>query len=555
MIITHKRTRAQESSGAIERLYITMRHLFNRGFYKPMGVSGETLRDSLLTLSPEIYGSITEDKVELEGLLYVIDRLPLGIEECSFINLTSDEGYKNSHFEPIIPFKRRRNCYRIDQEQMNIEVTRGRSEIYDVLTHLTFLFIESHKIMSQVIINDGKDVNRDWKKLEAAVLKKGKLSKKEKEVALTHTANFLGRTFEEVSDAYPNFATKADPNRFLKIIYYLGKLAINEVITTKKRIITFSPVLRERLGQHIHGEIWASTIKKKLDEFKLLERPIHIISSNMHSVMNTIYSPLALPAEHKKHSVMEVYEMLSDPTNTLLRKKVMKYAAQNGLVYIKDTSGTNINVQIIDTAKLPNSFSTTTTETKPVLIVMDYAFGEQAFETLDELLKPYKKSKKNVWFLDVKSVSIMGKAGILEGGKGDIMLPSAHVFEGTADNYPFKNMLKKSHFEEEEIKVCKGAMITVLGTSLQNKDILKFFKNSTWNVVGLEMEGAHYQKAIQSASKIRRSISSKVKVQYAYYASDNPLETGSTLASGGLGTSGVKPTYLITEKMLDQILE
>jgi len=555
MIITHKRTRAQESSGAIERLYITMRHLFNRGFYKPMGVSGETLRDSLLTLSPEIYGSITEDKVELEGLLYVIDRLPLGIEECSFINLTSDEGYKNSHFEPIIPFKRRRNCYRIDQEQMNIEVTRGRSEIYDVLTHLTFLFIESHKIMSQVIINDGKDVNRDWKKLEAAVLKKGKLSKKEKEVALTHTANFLGRTFEEVSDAYPNFATKADPNRFLKIIYYLGKLAINEVITTKKRIITFSPVLRERLGQHIHGEIWASTIKKKLDEFKLLERPIHIISANMHSVMNTIYSPFALPAEHKKHSVMEVYEMLSDPTNTLLRKKVMKYAAQNGLVYIKDTSGTNINVQIIDTEKLPNSFSTTTTETKPVLIVMDYAFGEQAFETLDELLKPYKKSKKNVWFLDVKSVSIMGKAGILEGGKGDIMLPSAHVFEGTADNYPFKNMLKKSHFEEEEIKVCKGAMITVLGTSLQNKDILKFFKNSTWNVVGLEMEGAHYQKAIQSASKIRRSISSKVKVQYAYYASDNPLETGSTLASGGLGTSGVKPTYLITEKMLDQILE
>ena len=554
MIITHKRTRAQESSGAIERLYITMRHLFNRGFYKPMGVSGETLRDSLLTLSPEIYGSITEDKVELEGLLYVIDRLPIGIEECSFINLTSDEGYKNSHFEPIIPSKRRRNCYRIDEEQMNIEVTRGRSEIYDVLTHLTFLFIESHKIMSQVLINDGKDVNRDWKKLESAALKKGKLSKKDKEIALTHTANFLGRTFEEVSDAYPNFATKTDPNRFLKIIYYLGKLAINEVTTSKKRIITFSPVLRERLGQHIHGEIWASGIKKKLDEINLLERPIHIISANMHSVMNTIYSPFALTAEHKKYSAMEIYEMLSDSKNTLLREKVMKYAAQNGLIYIKDNSGTNINVQIIDTAKLPSTLTNSAIDATPVLIVMDYAFGEQAFETLDELLKPYKKSKKIINFLDVKSVSIMGKAGILEGGKGDIMLPSAHVFEGTADNYPFKNMLKKSHFEGEEIKVCKGAMITVLGTSLQNKDILKFFKNSTWNVVGLEMEGAHYQKAIQSASKIRRSISSKVKVQYAYYASDNPLETGGTLASGGLGTSGVKPTYLITEKMLNQIL-
>ena len=555
MLITHKRTRAQESSGAIERLYITMRHLFNRGFYKPMGVSGETLRESLLTLRPEIYGSIADDKVELEGLLYVIDRLPIGIEECSFINLTSDEGYKNSHFEPIIPSKRRRNCYRIDEEQMNIEVTRGRSEIYDVLTHLTFLFIESHKIMSRVIINDGNDVNRDWKKLENAALKKGKLSQKEKEIALTHTANFLGRTFEEVSDAYPNFATKTDPNRFLNIIYYLGNLAIQEVTSNNKRIVTFSPVLRERLGHHIHGEIWASTIKKKLDETNLLARPIHIISANMHSVMNTLYSPLALTTEFKKHSAMEIYEMLSDSENSLLRKKVMKYASENGLIYIKDTSGTNINVQIIDTAKLPTKLSVEANEDKPVIIVMDYAFGEQAFETMDELLKPYKISKKETQFLDVCSVSIMGKAGILEGGKGDIMIPSSHVFEGTADNYPFKNMLKKSHFEGETVNVSKGAMITVLGTSLQNKDILKFFNNSTWNVVGLEMEGAHYQKAIQSASKIRHSISSKVNVRYAYYASDNPLKTGGTLASGGLGTSGVKPTYLITEKMLNQILE
>ena len=185
----NNRSRAQESTNAIERMYITMRHLFNRGFYKPMGVSGETLRESLLTLRPEIYGTIAEEKVELQGLLYVIDRLPFGIEECSFINLTSDEGYGDSHFKPIIPPKRRRNCYRIDDEQMNIEITRGRSEIYDILTHLTFLFMESHKIMRRVIINENGDVTRDWKKLEKAVLQKEDLSQAEREIALTHTAN------------------------------------------------------------------------------------------------------------------------------------------------------------------------------------------------------------------------------------------------------------------------------------------------------------------------------------------------------------------------------
>lgn len=172
IINVEPRTRAQESTNAIERMYITMRHLFNRGFYKPMGISGESLRESLLTIRPEIYGSIAEDKIELSGLLYVMDRLPVGIEECTYINLTSDEGYEGSHFKAIVPKKRRRNCYRIDSQQMNIEVTRGRSEIYDILTHLTFLMIESHKIMKQVIVGDIGNTTRDWKCLEIAVSKK-----------------------------------------------------------------------------------------------------------------------------------------------------------------------------------------------------------------------------------------------------------------------------------------------------------------------------------------------------------------------------------------------
>lgn len=557
---SHTRTRAQESTGAIERLYITMRHLFNRGFYKPMGVSGESLRESLLTLRPEIYGSLTEEKTELQGLLYIMDRLPEGIEECRFINLTSDEGYKDSHFKPIIPLKRRRNCYRIDDEQMNIEITRGRSEIYDILTHLTFLFIESHKIMEQVLIEHSGEVIRDWKKLEQAVFKKGKLTQEEKEVTLTHTANFLGRTFEEVKNIFPYFATESNENRFFNVIYFMGKLAMEEVTENNKRLITFSPVLRERLGHHIHGEEWAYKIKQVLQKEGLLERPVHIISANMHSVMNTLYAEKALPTEFSKKKPLQVFEALSSPINTKMREKVNKTALSEGMIFIEDQSGTNIDVQIIDTAKIKNSpyvegLADVVDNKKPVIVVMDYAFGEQAYETMDELLKPFEDANNIRHLLNVASVSIMGKAGILEGGKGDIMIPSAHVFEGTADNYPFKNRLDKSDFKNHDVNVYTGTMISVLGTSLQNRDVLKFFHNSTWNVIGLEMEGAHYQKAIQAAAKIRRSISSKVQVRYAYYASDNPLETGSTLASGGLGTTGVKPTYLITEKMLKQILD
>ena len=91
----------------------------------------------------------------------------------------------------------------------------------------------------------------------------------EKEKAISHTANILGRTFEEILDIYDAFGSAAAPDRFLHVIYWLGKLAIEEIIENNKRTITFSPVLRERLGHHIHGEIWATKIKEVLKENNL----------------------------------------------------------------------------------------------------------------------------------------------------------------------------------------------------------------------------------------------------------------------------------------------
>src|SRR5690554_7201427 len=104
------------------------------------------------------------------------------------------------------------------------------------------------------------------------------------------------------------------------------------------------------------------------------------------------------------------------------------------------------------------------------------------------------------------------------------MIPTAHINEGTGDNYPFRNELTPEMFEGNDLAVFGGSMVTVLGTSLQNKDLLEFFRDSTWRVIGLEMEGAHYQKAIQSASKIRkrdrkstRLNSSHVRISYAVF--------------------------------------
>ena len=561
-VIQVNRTRAQESRAAIERLYIVMRHLFNRGYYKPFGVSGSALRDALHILSPEIYGSINDpDKVELDGLVYVIERLPRGIEECRFVKLTSEEGYGHSRFEVIIPAKRRRNCYRIDDEQMFIEVTRGRSEIYDILTHLTFMYIEAEKIKNRAL-NEKGEKTREWQKLEKVATGSVTIDDHNRELAYSYLSTILGRTFEETEKAQSRFQQAGGANDLFHVVYWLGKIALEEATLDHDRTISFTATLRERIGHHIYGERWANVIKQRLQEHDLLQRPIHVVSANLHGLLNSLFAFGALKKMPGGWKSIETTALeLSKAKNLELNEKVRDYAESRSVHFIDDPSGTNISVQIIDTAQLDTKNLAPELDIdeafikkeQPVILVMDYAFGEQAYELMDELLKPYEHKGIEAP-MPVTSISIMGKAGILTGGKGDIMIPNAHIFEGTADNYPIENDFSAAEFEGSEVDAYEGPMITVFGTSLQNRDILRYFKSSSWGVIGLEMEGAHYQKAIQAASKIRKNIDRDVTLRYAYYASDNPLITGGTLASGSLGAVGVKPTYLITLNFLSKIL-
>jgi hypothetical protein len=111
----------------------------------------------------------------------------------------------------------------------------------------------------------------------------------------------------------------------------------------------------------------------------------------------------------------------------------------------------------------------------------------------------------------------------------------------------------KADCQKAGLEIFVGPIITVFGTSLQNRDLLDKFLASSWRAVGLEMEGGHYQRAINAAI-IRRHISENVKVRYAYYASDNPMMSGQTLSSGSMGSEGVVPTYLISRVILEKIM-
>lgn len=54
----------------------------------------------------------------------------------------------------------------------------------------------------------------------------------------------------------------------------------------------------------------------------------------------------------QKKKRFEIYEALSNDDNQDIRNQVHKEASSKGAYYLKDTSGTNINVQVFDTAKI-----------------------------------------------------------------------------------------------------------------------------------------------------------------------------------------------------------
>lgn len=551
-------TRSQKARLAIQSFKTIAHAVALRGYYRPSEKMGQSLADCLFNLSPEIYGSMNDPRVmELKGLEYVIDRLPRGIEQCNRIILTEEAEFGARRFQKVVPLRRRRTCYRISEREVCFAITRGLSEIYDILTHLTFLYIEAGKIHNRMKDESGA-YTVEWLELERLVETGGVPGPDHLDQALWNLSLILGRPYQETRAAHESMDRNRREfngnNGIFSIIYHLGKRYEGEQADQRQALVIYlTPSLMNIIGHQQYGEQWAMDIKDRLRKRNLADRPLHIVSANLHSVLNLVYGYAAFGSG--MDGPPELYRFIESIRDRT--EEVAAFAKDHGFMPLPDRSGTQIDCQIIDTAALGElDFHPSLTvsppgegDEAPVILVMDYAFGMQAFEAMDNLLSP--QSDDPVVPMNVRSISVMGKAGILPGKKGDIMLATAHIIEGSSDNYRLENDLEPTDFESDAT-VFKGPMVTVLGTSLQNQDLLRKFEQS-WRTVGLEMEGGHYQRAI-SAAIIKGHVPADTRVRYAYYASDNPLLSGETLAAGPMGTEGIRPTYMITKVILEKVL-
>ena len=240
--------------------------------------------------------------VELKGLEYVLDRLPRGIEECTRIILTEEDPFKNTDAEKIDPYKRRRTAYRVSANELCIVISRGLSEIYDILTHLTFLYSEAKKIHNRMKA-ESESLTLEWRSLEKTITAMDAMGTQELDQALWNLSIILGRPYQETRDTFDYLekgkTEHSSNNGLFSTIYQLGKRIDEEQASTDNAVVVYlTPSLINIIGHQKYGIQWAKDIKTTLRELKLLDRPLHIISSNLHSVVNLLYGYDALKEQN-----------------------------------------------------------------------------------------------------------------------------------------------------------------------------------------------------------------------------------------------------------------
>jgi hypothetical protein len=533
------------------------------------------LLDVFREIRPSLHQYVADDRViDVEALGYSSKRLPNNIYSINTILIKRSVPENFGRFEGIteVPSDvKRRDTYQISDSEIIMVTREDVSDILDLVTQLCSFVIEANKIKEKIVASGLVDELEETTPSQVempgfTISHDSGMSQARKNQLFTKLAFELGITEEEILELDQGWHGK-----LLNKMYQIAKY--DHDITIKIHSSITSANMDNRARQ------WVEDISGALNELELTDRPIHIVSSNTHSFVNCLSGFV-----REKRYEIELNRLLEDPKNIEFvedalrierertdnlkyhvlrsylagdprRKKTYEeYQKAEGFHFLADRRYTGIPVQIIDVGKLDlekldpriRVDRERVAEQRPVLINFEYAFAQQADLIMGALCEEFKTK--------IRSIAIMGKAGTLVGGRGDIMLPSYFLNDGRLDVYDLfvpNGITKKDMQDIVTVNVFgDGPMLTVLGTYLQNNEMLSFFAKR-WGVLGLEMEAVPYIKKLKQCHKLGY-FREDLHLYIAYYASDAPTRKGETLARG-LGYEGVVATYGITIGVLSKI--
>ncbi len=501
-----------ENRLAIEEYTTLARGIILRGHYKPGGDSGASLRRLMTLSSPSLYPYAADpDRIDVQALRYVLQRLPDRIWAVRTFTVTrSISPMITRDFSPVITAARRRPTYLTGPDSLVTSFRGGMSDLLDFVSAITCYQIETDKMRAMAAGSrrgdqDSRDAVSVWDSLDSP----GEGGERN---SLLHRLSVEFRCgYDELKEL----------DEILE-----GRLPEFVLCAVNSDSRALRVVFTDRFGllgsYNRRAKQWAAVVDRAVEGARF----VHLVSSNRHSLVNLL-SPWVADLRKTGADWSGIRLVLQDPG----KQKERSVADALAGIRTVDVSDDMPFCQIVGLSS------------SACIINIDYAFGEEGFFLFNELCETFGER--------LGSAFIIGKAGTLSGSRGDVMLPSYFVKQGTGDVYGFENCLSADDFPHDfPFRVLSGGpMLTVDGTFMQNRDVLEYFR-SNWNALGVEMEGIPYVKALAQAV-LRKRIPGGIPVGVVYYASDAPLQ-GDTL-SVPLGEEGVIPVYAATQAVLNRI--
>jgi hypothetical protein len=335
---------------------------------------------------------------------------------------------------------------------------------------------------------------------------------------------------------------------------------------------------------------WWRPVAANLTEPVLRDRPVYFVSSNTHSIANTLsgvanrrkdqLTQFIRATDHSE--LLPELEKIEAGDERASLENLLYFAARPyfygpamakerearqreeeavGIVHIEPTGPVDVGVQIIDLSRLdPSQFDSRMAGFDPrdsdaLIVNINYPLGMAAYHIMSQV---------GVATDQLRGVYVLGKAATLNGRIGDIMLSDVVYDEHSGNTYWFDNCFG---YEAVSPYLLFGAAldnqkaVTVRGTFLQNEGYLDFYYRENYTVV--EMEAGPYLSALYEDVFLERHptneainlapLSGHIDLGVIHYASDTPYTRAHTLGARGMSFYGMDSTYASTIAILQRL--
>jgi hypothetical protein len=336
---------------------------------------------------------------------------------------------------------------------------------------------------------------------------------------------------------------------------------------------------------------WWAQIEEAVPD--LHRRPIYFISSNTHSVLNTLSGFVLrnhvellghlgdrpdedlliewqsiqageLPSSRENFLYYLYKKIAAGPAGSDLRQRQLDDAMALGISLIRSRRYLDLEVQVFDLARLdPSAFDPRLAfpgleqlkRSQALLVNIDYPLGLAAYNVLTEVSE---------WVGSVLGVYLMGKAATLNGIIGDVMIPNVVYDAHSKNTYLFPNCFcatDVSPYLVYSSVLDNQKAVTVQGTFLQNVQYMDVFYREGYT--DIEMEAGPYLSAVYEMYRPTRHPVNEIVNLYGlpfdlgilHYASDTPLSKGKNLGAASLSYYGMDSTYATTIAILRRVLQ